>query len=126
MFSISTRAMFPSRLFWISKFLFLFTVFNHCFGYLQNQFTNFCDRSQLTRFNKEDYSSAHNKTACISPEMNPFDLINGTLIPAVYDLHMNQNLKLLFYFNYGSNSFNTKKLVLNPRFYSKYVIIQSK
>lgn len=67
-----------------------------------------------------------NKSAQLEPEQDPLDLVNGTQIPSVYDLHLNKNLRLLLYFNYGLNSFNVKKLVLNPRFYSKYVIIQSK
>lgn len=58
--------------------------------------------------------------------MDPLDLKNGMHISSVYELQGNKNLKLLFYFFYGSNSYNVQKIALNPRIYSKYIIIQSK
>lgn len=62
----------------------------------------------------------------VNPDLDPLDLKNGNVISAIYELQRGTDLKLLFYFYYGSNSINMQKIVLNPRFYSKYIIIQSK
>lgn len=117
----------PSLLLQVCVFAFVFFV--SCSVDVQRITRNPQFHSQFKRLSAIDGSEApagNRKKGERKPETDPLDLKNGTRIPSLYDLHLNKNLRLLFYFNYGLNSFNTRKLVLNPRFYSKYVIIQSK
>ena len=76
--------------------------------------------------NSIDGGDCRQSLSKINPDLDPLDLKNGANISAIYELQRGTDLKLLFYFYYGSNSINMQRIVLNPRFYSKYIIIQSK
>ena len=86
------------------------------------------EKYQYTTENSENSASGSNKksTQSLSPDLDPLDLKNGSMIPSVYELRGNRDLKLLFYFYYGSNLASSQPFVLNPRLYSKYIIIQSR
>jgi hypothetical protein len=108
----------------LHKFIFilLFVSFSHLqeFSFDQEYFNSLGNPS--TNGSNQNKSSKKS----LSPDMDPLDLKNGSMIPSVYELQGNRDLKLLFYFYYGSNSSSSMPFVLNPRFYSKYIIIQSR
>ena len=82
-----------------------------------------CSKSQCTNTKCPECS---NDLTEIPMKENPFDLVNGAEIESKFWLQANSDIKLNLKFYYGLNSKDVESVWLNPRFYSKYIIIQSR